>query len=699
MRGSGANNGKRDRIGVILYVVYLLLLVGAIVIVGRIIQIQIFYNPDPKIVDALTPKSTREVIEPARGNILACDGRLLALSCPQYQLYMDCTVQKEHYASMKDRTEGRQKEAEWMEKAKRLSEGLAVYFPEKSAAQHYNAIANGRRNGSKYLKIGHPVDHNVFNKLKELPLFNEKSHLGGLIVEQRNIRQYPYGKLARRTIGFVRDNSAQVANSNIGIEGQFNYVLHGTEGEQWLRTSDAGKVRDFDRKYISATDGNDVRTTLNIDFQDMADRALRRQIEEDEDIEGACLVLMEVRTGAIRAMVNLLRDDKGSLEEISNLAIGRLGEPGSVFKTVTLAAALSDGYIKSLDETIPTNHGVVKKAKIPQDKHISDWEREHHTNRISYLDGFKISSNYVLATIAIENYASKPQNYMDKVYQYKLGEKFDFDLEGLRTPVLPRVGGREWSNTTLGAVAYGYSTGETPLHILTFYNAIAGKGRMMKPYLVEAIEKNGSVCEKRGPSVLNASVFRKEVADTLTRALKAVTEEGTAKVLKNAKSPVAGKTGTAQIVLENGRYVDKDGCRKNQGTFVGFFPADSPRYSVICVVYSKLSKRSFYGGTYPARAIKELIAGIVDTDPDWQDELVKSGRVPEMQTPAGLPGTSDGITACVPDLRGMGLKDAIWLAENSGFRCRYSGTGHVRRQTPAAGTTKEKDSIIELELK
>ena len=689
----------RDRIGIILYVFYLLLLLCSILVVGRIIQIQLFFNPDQKIINALTPKSTREVIEPTRGNILACDGRLLAMSCPQYQIYMDCTVQKERFASMTDKSKGEKLEQKWLAKARELSEGLALFFPEKSAREHYLSIENGRRSGKRYLKIGHGVDHDTFLKLKELPLFNESRGKGGMIVEQRNIRQYPYGKLARRTIGFVRDNRSQVSNTHIGIEGQFDYVLHGTEGEQWLRSSDAGRIRDYSRDYVPAVDGKDIRTTINIDYQDLADRALRRQIEEDSEIEGACLVLMEVGTGAIRAMVNLLRDETtGSLEEISNLAIGRLGEPGSVFKTVTLAAALSDGHIKSLDETIPTNHGVIKNSKLPVDRHITDWEREHHTNRISYLDGFKISSNYVLATLAIENYSSNPRNYMDKVYQYKLGEKFDFDLDGLRVPVLPKVGGQYWSNTTLGSVAYGYSTAETPLHILTFYNAIAAKGRMMKPYLVESIEKNGSICEKRGPSVLNASICTRAVADTLTRALRAVTEEGTARVLGNASCSVAGKTGTAQIVLENGKYKDEYGRKKNQGTFVGFFPAEDPRYSVISVVYSKLSSSSFYGGGYPAKAIKELIAGIVDTDPYWQKSIGKTGSVPRMTAHASLP-SEEGESLTVPDLRGLGLKDALWIAENSGLKCTYQGSGQVLSQSPSAGTKTESGSTLKLILR
>jgi len=696
---SGTNErkkGGKDRIGLILYAIYLCLLLASLIVVGRIIQIQLFFKPGEKVERALTPKSRKESIEPARGNILACDGRLLAMSCPRYDIHMDCTVLKEKHATMKDRAEGAKLESEWLTKARELSNSLALVFPEKTAEQHFKAIAEGRATGARYLRIGDGVDRNTYNRILTFPLFNEGRYRSGLIVEQETVREYPYGKLARRTIGFVRDNKSQVTNTHIGLEGKFDYVLHGKEGEQWLRRTDAGRIRDYDKPYRRAVAGQDIRTTLNIDYQDLADRALRAQIEEDADIEGGCVVLMDVKTGAIRAMVNLLRDEKtDKLEEISNLAVGRLGEPGSVFKTVTLTAALSDGKIKSLDETIPTNHGIVRNAKgIKQDVHILDHERVEHSTEISYLDGFKISSNYVFATIAVDGYADNPQLYMDKVYMYRLGEAFDFDLDGLRTPSLPKVGSRDWSNTTLGVVGYGYSTGETPLHILTFYNAIAGKGRMMKPYLVESVEKDGSVTQRRGPSVLNSSICTKAVADTLTRALRAVTEEGTAQTLRNAKCAVAGKTGTARIFLESGGYEDEQGRRRYQGTFVGFFPAEDPQYSIIAVVYSRLSHRNFYGGGAPARAVKEIVAGIVDTDPYWQGELKKTAAVPRMD---GL--IAEAVAGTVPDLSGLGLSDALWLAENSGLKCSYSGTGHVTRQHPAAGTHAEKGTQIQIELK
>ena len=618
---------KRDRIGVILYLLYVLLLIASVILIARLVFIQTFWRPEPKIADALTPSNTVSYIEPARGNILDAEGRLLAISCPIYQFYMDCTVLKE--------TNTPEQEQNWLAKARELADGLAVEFPGKSADEYYKLIRDGRAAGRKYVRIGSPVDRNAYNRIINLPLFREGRYRSGMIVEQEQIRQYPYGKLARRTIGFVRNNKSDVANTHIGLEGKFDYVLHGQEGKEWMRVTDYGRVRNSDSAYVRAVDGNDLRITLNIDYQDIADKALRAEITEEHDLEGATLVLMEVGTGAIRAMVNLVREDgDGPFEEIQNLAIGRKGEPGSVFKTVTLMSVLNDGYIKSLEETLPATNGNVVGTSI-RDAHIPDYVRQHHTNRISVLDGFKISSNYVFATLAVKNYGidkskgrgkglEKTERFLQNIYNYKLGEAFDFDLDGLQAPTIPNPTTRYWTDTDLGSIGFGYSTEETPLHILTFYNAIANKGRMMKPYLVEDIEKDGVVSERRGPGVLNAAVCSKAVADTSTRALKAVTEEGTAKRLKGAKCTVAGKTGTSFGTFPNGQYQDASGRRKYQGTFVGFFPADKPQYSVICVVYSKPTNRQFQGGGIPARAIRTVVDQLYNIDPCFREELKRT---------------------------------------------------------------------------
>ena len=696
-----SDGNKRDRIGIILTGLYILLLAASLLIIGKIVYIQLFFHPEPKIASALTPRRETRVLEPVRGNIIDSEGRLLAMSYPVYDLHMDCTVRKEEFAKMKGDS-ARVREQEWLLKARALSDGLAEIFPEKSGEQYYSIIKAGRSGNRKYLPIARKVDRSTLDKVRSLPLFREGANKGGLIVESHFIRKYPYGQLARRTIGFVRDNSSNVAKTHIGLEGKFDAVLHGTDGRECLRETDYGSVRDFDSTYTKAVNGEDLRTTINIDFQALADKALRYEIDTLYDIEGACLVLMEVHTGAIRAMVNLQRDPSrgNSFEEITNHAIGRKCEPGSVFKTVTLLSVLDDGYVKTLDETIPTNHGWVKGTSLKQDIHIPDWERQYNTSEISVLDGFKISSNYVLSTLAVSNYRNRTRHFIEKIYSFGLGEKFDFDLEGLVTPTIPSVPrNRELDATTLGSVGFGYATEETPLHILTFYNGIANKGKVMKPYLVEDIEKNGVVRDRRGPGILNASMCSRAATDTIVRALVAVTEEGTARRLKNAKCTVAGKTGTSFATFENGQYSDASGRRKYQGTFVGFFPAEDPQYSVICCVYSKPTRHQYQGGGIPARAVLKVVNHLYDTQPYWQENISGKGTMPAMDVAYTIPEDDGADVAKIPSLKGMGLKDALYLAENSGFECRYTGSGHVYRQTPQAGTTAAKGSTITLELR
>jgi cell division protein FtsI (penicillin-binding protein 3) len=254
------------------------------------------------------------------------------------------------------------------------------------------------------------------------------------------------------------------------------------------------------------------------------------------------------------------------------------------------------------------------------------------------MHGFEISSNYVFAYLAENYYGRQPQELFDHIYSYRLGEAFDFDITGLGKPVVNRPGTPGWSGTTLGTTAYGYGISVTPLHIATFYNGIANKGRMMKPYLVESIEKDGKVLKRFVPSALNESICSAATADTVTRALRAVVNSGTATRLKGAKLPVCGKTGTARVVLtpeerkgSRDPYSDALGQKKNQGTFVGFFPADDPKYTILVTVYSYLSHKSFYGGTMPALAVREIVDKIYALDSDWRPQLHRTARVPEMK--------------------------------------------------------------------
>lgn len=711
MAKTGQSTGKKremDRISMILLFIYIVVLLISALIVVKLIYIQKSWEPDKSIAKYFLPPAEKYTIAPDRGAIIGCGGEILAMSTPMYELRMDCTVRKEYFQKkMRKNPTGDNLEQQWQDKAKAFSEGFAKVM-NMDASAIFKSIMDGRRKGNKYLRLGTDIDRGTLLKLESLPLMEEGRYKSGIIVEKHDSRKYPYGTLARRTIGYVKDNSSQKEDekgrSHIGIEGKYDYVLHGKEGEIWLKPTDnKEKIQNYDSTYVKPVDGLDVRTTLDITLQDIVDKAMRKQMSANPKIEDGCAVFMDVRTGAIRAMVNLTKSPKdSSLNEVYNMAIGYGANPGSVFKTTTLMTALEDGYIKSLDDEIPTNEG--KLPGYPQDDHVKNLVK------ISILHGFEISSNYVFRYLATNNYSDDPKRFMDKLYMYKLGQAFDFDLEGLREPVLPSPDSKSWSSTDLGSVAIGYSVRETPLHTLTFYNAIANKGRMMKPYLVESIEKDGVVKTKKGPSVLNASICSRATADTLLRALKAVTSEGTAYRLKGAKLTVAGKTGTARQSLSK-EEIEKygrdpkdntqtaDGSYHNLATFVGFFPADNPKYSAIICMNSSLIRGSLYGGVGPASAMREIVDAIYTLDPEWGAEVTAMAKVPVMGEDKEMTVRSDKKNPIVPDIMGLGLKDAIFIIENSGLKCSYSGTGHVSSQNPKSGTKVADGSTITFNLK
>ncbi|MGM9737784.1 MAG: penicillin-binding protein [Candidatus Cryptobacteroides sp.] len=690
------NRMKDNSGGVKVWILYVLFILASCAVIVSVLMIQ--YGPEEPEMDIFRSSSHKTTLRPARGSIMARDGQLLAVTVPMYQISMDCRVCKEDFRSRK---KADSLEQDWRNKAALLSKGLSVIYGTKSPSEWCREILRARDNNSRPIVIGGLIDHETLQKVKALPLFNEGSNKGGIIIDRKDKRKYPYGDLAVRTIGSINDKNAERGRQYIGIEGSYDYYLHGEEGFKWMKQSDGRqKIQDKDSSWTKAKDGFDVRTTLDIDYQDIADNALRDAIAENMKIEGGCAVVMEVKTGAVRAMVNLQRDSVTKrLSETYNMAVGRLGEPGSVFKTAVLMSLMEDRKVK-LSTMIPTNGGRVPGFKTI-DEHVYAYERQGH-KQMSVLHGYEISSNYIFRKLAMDNYGDNPQKLIDNLYMYKLGEAFDFDLQGFKTPSLPSPKSGEWSVTSLGSVAIGYFVSETPLHILTLYNAIANRGRMMKPYLVESIEKDGDVRIKKGPSVLNAAVCSPDVSDSLAYALSKITQDGTAKRLKNARATVAGKTGTARIALDKKKYKvkpgdpyeDIQGRRQYQATMVGFFPADNPKYSAIVTIYSYLSDEVFYGGTLPALVFKDIVDNIYVLDDENGTRYTETGKMPKV-TAKEIATSRNGK---VPNLNGLSLMDAIYAIENDGYVCSYSGCGLVSSQSPAPGTPLKEGGIVTVKL-
>ena len=708
MQNHNTEEKGRRRTSNMLILFHVVFLCMAVAIIGKIVYLQFIWEPDPRYVKYFQPKKDKNEIDPQRGSIIDYKGKLLAMSTPMYNVHMDCYVLKEEYASMKDKEKGAKKEQEWISKAQQLADKLPEVLKEdgRNAAYYRDLILTGRRNKRRYVAIAKDIDHSTLLELKKLPLFCEGRNQSGMIIEEEETRQYPYNGLARRVIGYVRNNSDTNA-LHIGIEGEYNHHLRGKKGVEWMKVTDGkGMIQNMDSSFVAVENGLDIRTTLDINIQDIADRSLRANMAQEEDIVGGCVVVLDVETGAIRAMVNLQKDKRGEFREVFNMAAGRPAEPGSVFKAVTMTTLLEDGLIK-LEDKLPTNHGVMSDMpKVNRDDYITSYERNNGVNQISIIDGFKISSNYVFRRLVKDNYGEKPEKFINRLHEYNFGEAYEFELEesGSARPRIPDPESAGWTIYDLVSVAIGYSVRVTPLQVATFYNAIANNGKMMKPYVVESIEDEGRVVRNFKPQILNGSICSKATADTLTRALKMVTLEGTASRLKNAKCTVAGKTGTSRMHLTNEEragsrdpYSDINGRKKHQATFVGFFPADQPKYTAIVVVYTGLMSNNVYGGKIPAMTFKDIVDGIWAYDTEWGNVIKEKGSIPQMrEEPIS---TAKGEDAPVPDLKGLGLKDAIFAIENNGYRFSHSGTGHVVSQTPKAGTKAKKGDKISIVLK
>lgn len=617
---------------------YMFFLFLSVVVTVKIYRIQNSWEPNEKFVKEFLPSKHLEQIRPREGSIMDHNGRILAISTPLYDIYMDCYVQKEHYD--KDEKNGRKKNGEWLAKADALSARLAEMFPKKGKDSTYysNLIRSSRAAGKRYVSIVKGVDHRTVEELKTLPLFNEAQHKGGLIVEPIENRMYPYEGLAKRIIGYVNKN---IEEGFIGIEGTYYREIKGTAGTKWAKRTDNFEwISDIDSTSIEAEDGLDIRTTLDIHIQDIADRALRKHIDTVKHINSACVVIMDVETGGVRAMVNLKREKSGKLSETFNMAVARAAEPGSIFKTVMLTALLEDGYV-TLDEPMPID---INKMKYPgfknveRDEYVFRYKERHKTDFIPVIDGLMISSNYVFRRQVTDHYYSNPEELIARLHSYNMGGSFSFEIKenGGSSPRLPDPESKSWNGATIPSMAIGYSVHVTPLQILSFYNAIANGGKMMKPYIVEKFERDGVLVEERKPSLLSI-VCSEATADTLTRALKKVTayrkgaayQEGTAaNSMKGVGCEVAGKTGTAWIYLEGddaigkqSPYIAADGSRKYQASFAGFFPADDPKYSMIVVAYTDRVHKIEGGGGRPARVFRDIVNDIMTYDPQWQREI------------------------------------------------------------------------------
>ncbi|HOF19618.1 MAG TPA: penicillin-binding protein [Bacteroidales bacterium] len=690
-------------------ILYFALAIVALAILIRIVILQtVEYGKWSAMSEKYVFKRTELVAD--RGDILACDGRQLATSVPYYTIYMDT------------RSSGMPEET-WAAGINGLSAGLARHLGTRTAPEWKAALNNARRRGDRYFLIKRKVDYKTLKNLRELPVFREGRYRGGLIAEAENRRILPNNELAARTIGYLSQGEK---GNTVGIEGSFDRELSGRNGAAVMQRLAGGDWITVDGTgTVSSRDGNDVVTTIDIDLQDVAATALANQLRKHNAHHG-CAVVMKVNTGDIRAMVNLEAGSDGRYHESYNYAVGESTEPGSTFKLPVLMAALEEGIIDTGD-IVDTGRGSIRFY----DKVIRD-TKEGGYGMISVREVFEKSSNVGTARLITDLYGDRPGDFVDRLYAMKLNQKLGIRIQGEGTPLIRYPGDKLWSGISLAMMSYGYEVRMTPLQILTFYNAVANNGKMVRPRFVTAIERNGREIKHYNPEVIIKSVASRSTIKKVRKMMEGVVEHGTATNLKNTDYKIAGKTGTAQIAKGSGGYRSDSGI-SYQASFVGYFPAEDPLYSCIVVVNAP-SNGVYYGNQVAGTVFREIADRIYATS-FYRDYRSSDGNRTAALVPQAGNGYRDDIhsvlgrfggrpekttghewiktrqngdtVSCtgieitggmVPDVRGMSLRDAMHLLENSGYRVRFSGRGRVLRQFPEHGTRYFEGQVVSLEM-
>jgi len=691
-------------------IVYLGVLVFSICIVGKIVYLQ-FGKGKELAAKAETLTLKDFIIEPNRGDIYASDDRLLASSIPFYEIRMDVNSNAMS-ADLFNRN------------IDSLSYRLARLFKDKSSYTYKQELLTARKKGERYHLIQRGVSYIQLKELKTFPIFREGKYKGGFIYVQDNKRILPHSNLASRTIGYLTKGSS---GNVVGIEGAYDHELSGRVGVRLMQKLSGNVWMPVtDENEVEPKDGNDIITTIDINLQDVAENALLGQLVKQDAHHGTA-ILMEVKSGEIKAIVNLEKGEDGKYRESYNYAIGESTEPGSTFKLASLLVALEDGVVE-LEDTIDTGNGIVRYY----DKDIRDTKRGGY-GTITVKEIFEVSSNVGVSRLIYENYHNRPSDFVDRLYAMRLNEKLGIEIKGEGIPEIKYPGDNYWSGISLPMMSHGYEIRMTPLQILTFYNAVANKGKMVKPRFVKEIRYHGEVIKRFKTEVLNPSICSKQTIKKAVEMLEGVVENGTGKNLNNPNFQIAGKTGTAQIA--NDKYGYKFESKVSyQASFVGFFPSDDPMYSCIVVVNSP-SNSVYYGNLVAGPVFKEIADKVFATkihlqknrlteSPDNFDyPYSKNGSKKDLEKvlstlnieSAGEANQSEWVATqkmdthielqemvfnknMVPNVMEMGLQDAIFLLENYGLSVVVNGMGKVRKQSLPPGTVIIPGQIIRLEM-
>jgi cell division protein FtsI (penicillin-binding protein 3) len=696
------------------YLVYIFCCIFAVAILARVFYIQIAQGDYWKnVAEDYTVKELN--IEASRGNIFASDGSLLATSLPYYDVAIDPLAND--FIT----------DEEFSDSARRLSSGLATVLLDQKADQYYKQILNARKRGMRYELLAQNVSHKELQEIKKLPLFRAGKYRGGFIVTQTSHRELPFRLLAERTIGYIsKDGKVKV-----GLEGAYDSVLTGTSGKRLMRKIAGGVWMPVNNdNEIDPQQGRDIVSTIDINIQDVAENALRNSLGE-HDAKYGCVVLMEVSTGEIRAIANLTRQDSGVYVEDYNYAIGDAEEPGSTFKLASLIVGMDDGMI-SLDDKVnlENGHHAYASTAIMHDSHTPK------ENEVTVEKAFWESSNVGISKVIHQSYSKTPSKFTDGLYRLRFGEQLGLEILGEGPSHIRRAGENGWSGVSLPWISIGYESLITPIQTLTLYNAVANDGVMVKPMFVKEIREKGKTIKTIQPTILSSAIAKPQTIANAKKLLEGVVQNGTGKSMSNTIYKVAGKTGTAQIAKGKGYGKDQNNVTY-QASFVGYFPADKPKYSCIVIVNAP-SGDAYYGGAVAGPIFKKIADRVYATELDIHQAVnlvpainpnapyVKNGLTDQTAAACNLllvgmkagnnttysSAKSEGkqvvLSAAkpdallqqgiMPDLTGMGASDILYLLENKGYRVRIKGAGSVIHQSVAPGQKINKDIIIVIEM-
>ena len=531
------------------YIVYFGILLFGIAIIGKAIYIR--STEGKELIEKARKQEMRFFpVDAIRGNICADNGTLLAISIPIFEDRMDINSDNITDDLFKNQVD-------------LLANHLAKLFNDKKSSDYKNLLWEGRRNGDRYLLIHRDVTYPQLRQMRKLPILKLGTYKGGMIVMPQFKRELPFKNLARRTIGY--ENTEAVPACYVGIEGSFSDYLQGTGGKRLMRRVGNGGWMPVDiENEVEPQNGDDIITTLDINLQDLAESALRKELIADSADHG-CVIVMEVRTGYIKAIINLRKSPKGGYEELLNDAISESSEPGSTFKLASFLVGLEDGKI-TLDQPVNLGNGTMNyHGRVMTDAHKL-------TGTLLARQVFEQSSNVGTSKLIYTAYSDDPQKYIDGLYRMSLNLPQNLQIDGEGKPYIKNTRDKLWSAVSLPWMAIGYEVLITPLQILTLYNAVANNGVMVKPLFVKEIRKNGQVIKSFQPEVINPHICSQSTLEKAHSLLEGVVERGTGTGLKNPLYKVAGKTGTAQVAMKNKGYGQGKKNIKYKGYFCGVFP-------------------------------------------------------------------------------------------------------------------------------